>query len=193
MANRIIIVQMFLTSFINKNDSSPGFTLVELITALAVMSVALAISVSLFGNNIQLSTELRNNRVAAEIAETQLSLLYSHPSQYHWAFDNPGEDGLFLITPLSDSQLVQSGILLPDTVLATKRAQEKSSVLHRSFRWMAWGRVPSETSDYIEITLSVHWRLSGRPKMLALTSRMPKYIFYDTENSLSEEEEIVSP
>lgn len=158
----------------DKNKRGAGFTLVELVTALAVMSAALAISVSLFGNNIQLSRELRNNRVASEIAETQLALLCAHPEEYDWSFDSPGADGLFLITPRPDSQLVQSGTLLPDTELATKRAQEKTVTLHRSFQWHAWGRLPSQSSTYVEVTISVHWRLSGRPKLMTLTSSIPR-------------------
>lgn len=170
-------------SLFYNNKAAAGFTLLELITALAVISVALAISVSLFGNNLQRSKELRNNRVAAEIAETQLSVLCAHPGEYVWSFDETGEDGLFPILPNENSTLAASGALLPDTILATKKAQDKTATLHRFFYWQAWGRIPSETADYLEVTLSVHWRLSGRPRMLALTSCVPRSLFQSLDQA----------
>lgn len=152
-----------------------GFTLVEVIVALTIISVALSVFIALFISAVRLAAESRDNTIASEVAEAYLSMLSTHPDAFHWQMDTCNEHGLFEITCEPNSPLSSSMSLQPTTVLATRNAQERIISLYNKFHCKAWGRLSSPDAASYEITVSVSWFTQGRQRLFALTSSIPRY------------------
>ena len=151
-----------------------GFTLVELIVALTVVSVALSALIAMFNAGLGLARESRNRMIAAEIAEFQLNAISVTPNMFLWHREMPGETGLFPITLGYDDPPAGNITPTPDVRLASRGAQERNETLYKQFRWQAWGRLPAPDAQSYEITVSVRWRERGRQRTVALTSSIPR-------------------
>lgn len=64
-----------------RGDASRGFTLVEVLIALAVLAIALAAVMRALGQGIDLSAGLRDRNVALWVAQNRLAL---HQIQHDW-------------------------------------------------------------------------------------------------------------
>ncbi len=153
-----------------------GFTLVELIVALTVVSVALSALIAMFNAGLGLARESRNRMIAAEIAEFQLHAIGVTPDMFLWHREAPGETGLFPVTLGYDDPTAGNITPTPDVRLAARGAQERNETLYRQFRWQAWGRLPSLDAQSYEITVAVRWRERGRRRTVALTSSIPRHL-----------------
>ena len=74
-----------------------GFTLIELITALTVLAVALAGLVAMFGISLETAREARMKTLAAEMAATQLAEIQATPESFLWKYDQANTATLFPI------------------------------------------------------------------------------------------------
>lgn len=153
---------------------SAGFTLVEVILAFTILSVALGIFVSMFLAAVRLAAECRDRTIAIELAETYLNVLGSAPNAYTWQTSKKNADGLFEITGGEGASGTSSIPPLPDTALASRSAQERITSLYHKFRCRTWGRLPSADAQAYEVTVSVSWYTQGRPICLTLTSSVPR-------------------
>jgi len=154
----------------------PGFTLVEVILAFTILSVALGIFISMFLIAVRLAAECRDKTIAAEIAETYLNVISSKPEAYRWPSEASEADGLFEIVEEPGTSGMSSIPPLPDTTLATRSAHERIISLYHKFRCKAWGRLPSADAQAYEVTVCVSWYTQGRPIRFALTSSIPRML-----------------
>lgn len=151
-----------------------GFTLVELIVALTVVSAAMSALIMMFNAGLGLANQARNRAIAAELASGQLALLSASPRTFLWREDAADASGLFPINLSAEDPPAGNPVQGPEVRLASLPAQEKSDALYQRFRWKAWGRAIQDANVY-EIVVSVHWLEGGRPHMLAMTSAIPRH------------------
>lgn len=72
-------------------DTSRGFTLVEVLVALAVLAIALAAVMRALGQGIDLSAGLRDRNVALWVAQNRLAL---HQIQHDWPAQDTTEGSI---------------------------------------------------------------------------------------------------
>lgn len=157
--------------------ASSAFTLIELIVALAVVSVAATVFISLFTSSISLAQSTRNRTLAASLAEAQLHDLLHYPGRFVWDF--PSGAGLmdpFLIRLSEDEPKAGNAFDAPAILPADPSAVERESALPGRFRWQAMGRLPSLNAAFYEVTVVVQWEEAARPQLLTLTSSIPKFM-----------------
>lgn len=160
--------------YCSKREGRPGFTLVEIIVALTMVSVALSIFIAMFVSAVRLAAESRDKTIALEVAETYLHLLNTSPDAFCWQTNTPNEHGLFAIDCEKTGPLHSGMPPLPETNLATRNAHERILSLYNKFRCKAWGRLPSPDAASYEITVSVSWYTQGRPYLFALSSSIAR-------------------
>lgn len=168
----------------------PGFTLVEVILAFTILSVALGIFVSMFLAAVRLAAENRDRTIAAEIAETYLNVIASKPEAYKWPSEANNADGLFEIVEEAGASGMSSIPPLPETTLATRSAHERIINLYHKFRCKAWGRLPSADAQAYEVTVCVAWYTQGRPIRFALTSSVPRMLIEETPSAAVSNSEV---
>lgn len=149
-----------------------GFTLVEVIIALGVLSIATAVLISMLGRGVALGDHSRHRTVAANIGESILAEIQARPNAFVWpSFEDLASGELVEITP-EGAQPGTRG----HTVTPPPGAQQAGSqaTFYEGFRWLAHGRRPAEDDQYLELTVSLYWNEAGREYSLALTSAYPR-------------------
>lgn len=167
-------------------SSARGFTLVELIVALTVVSAAMSVLISMFGSGMDLAAETRNRSVAAELAEMQLALINASPHLFLWRIEAQDATGLFPISAGTDDPKSGNLVQAPEVRMASRRAQERNDAFYHQFRWKAWGHLAYPESQAYEVTVSIHWRNHGRLRTLAITSSVPRYKVGGSNATVSE-------
>ena len=151
-----------------------GFTLIEMIVALAVMSVASWIIVGLFTASMNLGEQARNERLAAEIAEEALVSICAEPHAYRWGEgDNPRTE-LLPIMPANISEVQPLPATAPATLPANRNAAARNRGEYEQFNWQAYGQLPGENAAYYEVTVVVRWQDNGRDRVFALTQALSR-------------------
>jgi len=151
-----------------------GFSLLELLVALAVISVAGTVYVSFYSSSLGLAKTARNRAVAASLAEEHLSAILRHPEHFLW--QKPAEPGVeqFPIALADDDPKAGNPVERPAAMPADEAADRNQAAVYDAFRWKAYGRLPSLTAAYYEVTGVIHWEEAGREQLLSLTSAVPR-------------------
>jgi prepilin-type N-terminal cleavage/methylation domain-containing protein len=149
-----------------------GFTLLELLVALTVASVAAAVFVSMFSACIGLSRANGNMAAAAELAETQLAAILRAPHDFVW--DNSGGTARI---PLATHEKEPPGgypVQPPAVTLVTREAQQRLAARYGQFRWAAFAELSAPDAAAYEVTVVIRWMDAGRPQTLTLTSAIAR-------------------
>ena len=150
---------------------SSGFTLVEMLGALAVAGVAAFIVISLFSWSLALGQESRRQAVAANMASELLTRMHRASDEFVW----PELDGLsageHVPVETSDAFEVEAG--RPQVMPTVARLREAESAFREAFQWEAFVRWPDEDANYLELTVAVYWEARGRERVYTLTSALP--------------------
>ncbi|MBI2423786.1 MAG: prepilin-type N-terminal cleavage/methylation domain-containing protein [Candidatus Hydrogenedentes bacterium] len=151
--------------------SRQGFSLLELLVALAVLGVATTIFIRLYSLSTDFARVARNRTVAAAIAEEQLARLRMNPDQFQWQIPEPVSSEVFGILvpeePPAGNEAAPGKAMPPEL-----KAKEDTETLYQSFRWKAFGRIPEPNAAFVEVTVAVYWTQSGRPESLALSTAL---------------------
>ncbi len=152
-----------------------GFTLIELIVALAIISIAGTVFVSMYLSSMEMGRTARNRTIAARLADDQLNTLLRHPEQFQW--NVPAEPNVdpFPVTLPDGQSSGKTAVGQPSVMPLNQNAFRREEALYDNFHWTAQGRFPNLNSAFCEVTVVVHWMESGRPRMLALTSAIPRF------------------
>lgn len=151
-----------------------GFTLIELIVALTVISVATTILIRLYMASTDLGIQAQYRELAASVAESQLAQMVSEPANFVWEHDRPDGAGLFRVKEDADDPRAGRKVLLPEVLLPYDASFERQTNVYDKFRWAAYGRVPSAASSIVEVTVDVHWKHAGKTEHIALTGAVPR-------------------
>lgn len=150
-----------------------GFTLIEILVALAVLSAATFIYIELFVSSLELGRGNRNAAIASAAAEAELFALTQAPERYLWHWDPADPDALFPIQRAEDDPKAGNLVTAPAVMPVRDAPHAREQELYRGFRWHAHGQL-AETGRYFEVTVSVHWQEQGRERLLALTGAVPR-------------------
>ena len=145
-----------------------GFTILETLTALMVMGIALSIFLALFRASVTMMQDSRGDRVAASIAEEQLGLILVRPGSYDWAgFEDLAAGERHHLATLESAE--------PPLAMPTQeRLYHREKNLYENCAWEAYARAPSAEAGYVEISVHVLWSLDGRDRRFVLTSCLPR-------------------
>lgn len=152
-----------------------GFTLIELIVALAIISIAGTVFVSMYLSSMEMGRTARNRTIAARLADEQLNTLLRHPEQYQWNLPAEPNGESFPVTLAGSPSSSKNAVGQPSVMPLNQNAFRREETLYSNFHWTAQGRFPNLNSAFCEVTVVVHWVESGRPQMLALTSALPRF------------------
>jgi prepilin-type N-terminal cleavage/methylation domain-containing protein len=151
-------------------QGNAGFTLIEILVALAVMGVATTLIISLYANSVSLGQLDRSRRAAYTVAEALLADVSLNPSAYTWPDANA----------LASGELAQIGITNPDSAylpatlppLALAHTREKE--LYERFSTSAYARGSDAAPQLVEVTVVVTWTEKGSHKTASLSTAMPR-------------------
>jgi len=154
---------------------SGGFTLVELLTALAVLGIATTVFLELFTASQSLAKNARTHTIAAELAEEHLVLMQTHPEWFVWPnyLDHPVGERI-PIRVRETSPIEANFVEAPSAVLASRRAFNRERALYNDYTWEAFAVLRQESDNHVQITVTVSWLLDGRVRKFALTSAVPR-------------------
>lgn len=154
-----------------------GFTLLEVIVALAIIGFATQIFISLFNSSVELGVTARNRAIAARIAEDQLNAITRAPADFTWALpeDGPG-DALFPVRLGPDDPPAGNAPDLPAAMPPAEDAFRREEATLRKFRWQAFARLPNPNAAHYEVTVAVRWKEAARDQVVALTSAVPRAV-----------------
>ncbi len=146
-----------------------GFTLVEVLAALAVISVAITVIITLFVASVTLAKTNRSRKVAAAFAQEQLELLQRQPGLFEWpTLDTPGQ--LMSVTATSGTATLSA----PEAMPAVEAAAQREEAFYDAFTWEAFARLPRADAAHVELTVVVRWAPQTRGSAFILTSAMPR-------------------
>ena len=146
-----------------------GFTLLELLTSLIVVSVAVTLFMGMFTASLAMAKQNAMQRIAAGLAEERLTEILIHPNQYRWPdFSRESTEALLPLTEVL-------GRSEPPNAMPTERsANDRVRIRYEDVTWQAFTRLPAPDADYAEIIVEVTWTQHGRLRTLALTSALPR-------------------
>ncbi len=153
-------------------NAPDGFTLLELLVALTVVSVAAAMFVGMFNASLGLSRSNSNVAVATELAETQLAALLRAPQDFVWTPVKGSPD--LLVTANEPEPPGGYPVQAPAVTLVTKEAQQQLVKRYAQFRWAAHARLAAPDAAAYEVTVSIRWSDAQRPQTLTLTSAVAR-------------------
>jgi prepilin-type N-terminal cleavage/methylation domain-containing protein len=157
-------------------DGVGGFTLVEVIVALAVVGVGVTVVLSLYTNSLAINRSNRNHSIAAALAEEQLAHLRCNPGGYDWAGVLESEEGALAelkLKPMEGGAATQ-GFKAPAVVPDGAPGSAPERQLYEDFTWQAYVRSAARETPYIEVIMVVRWREAQRPREFALASYVPR-------------------
>lgn len=159
------------TERLRTGGDSPGFTLVEMLAALAVAAVAAFIMLSLFSWSLVLGQESRRHSMAAGMASELLTRMHRAPDEFVWpGLDDvsPGER-----VPVEASDAFEADAGLPAAMPTVSRLRDAEIAFREAFQWEAFARRPDDDANYVELTVAVYWQAQGRERVYTLTSALP--------------------
>ena len=163
-----------------KSARRRGFTLVEILVALAVMSVAVSVFLSLFTASLDLAQSNRNKTIAASLAEEQMAALLRAPNQYDWHLQKASSGELVEITAAASNGENDGRFTPPGVLPVLPQASTREEILYAKFSWHAYCRLPRADANYLEVTVAVRWSEEGRARVVTLTSSASRMLVAST-------------
>lgn len=155
-------------------QSRNGFSLIELIMALAVVSVAATLGASLLQQSLSLGRSARNRVIASHLAEEQMNVLLRHPDRFQWPAAEEFEKAQFPIVNPGCDKNGYSLLDRPSAAPLDTRARNRDNVLYDGFRWKAFGHFPAPEAPYCEVSVEIRWKEAGDTRAFVLTSALPR-------------------
>lgn len=147
-----------------------GFTLIEILVALAVLSVATTVIMSLFSSSVSLGQRDRSRRAAYSLAEQRLSSVAINSAAYEWPDAEMLSSGELIEIPVSAEDRLTSN--LPTTLPIYPTAHEREQNFHERFTTNVYVRAAGVAGVY-EVTAVVRWQQDGRDQSISLTTTIP--------------------
>lgn len=145
-----------------------GFTLLEVLASLMVLSAATAIYIMLYSGSLSLAESGRSQKAAALVAEEHLTEILNHPAAYQWPDGRIQEPGkTYPLVPVAKEAP-------PNAMPTDERQFEREKNFYERFTWEVHARLPSVDANYFEVIVVVTWREDGRERYFTLTSCVPR-------------------
>lgn len=139
-----------------------GFTLLEMLVALTVISVGVAVFVGLFDMALTLSRNARDRSACLDIARSVLDDVARNPGDYEW----PEGDGLQQVA-LPAEKKVQADP--PRVLLPGEAAKKRMEARHSRHAWRLYAQTPADNPLPVrEVTVVV--QAGGTSPAVVLTA-----------------------
>ncbi len=154
-----------------------GFTLLELLTALAVLGIAVTVFFQLFLASKSLAESSLTHEVAADLAREYLASIRAHPEQFDWPnFDVAAVGESQDLSAAEGSDLDDVFAQPPAAMPTVRRPYDRERSLYQDFSWAASARLPEASARYVEVTVEIAWTTKGHPRVFALTTALPRSV-----------------
>ncbi len=153
-----------------RRSRGSGFTLVEILVALAVTSVGITVFLSLYSSSVNLAQTSRNQSVAASLAEEQLQALRQHPGAFQWPEPDAAAGTLVEVTAKDTSDPEWRSFKPPSVLPTNPRQSAREKDVYSAFSWQAFATNSAANPGQLDLTVVVRWTEAGRPRLLALTT-----------------------
>jgi prepilin-type N-terminal cleavage/methylation domain-containing protein len=152
-----------------------GFTLIEVLVAFSIISVATWILFSLFFHSLRIDKDSRSLKVAAELAREQLVDVQTNPGNYIWPKAAKLASGEAVVVTPREGGNNQGALTAtaPTALPAVQVAGEKEQTFYGGFKVITYAKGPAE-GGCVEITVVVRWVNAGKTKDVALTASVPR-------------------
>ena len=160
------------TGLTGRNQGPEGFTLLELLVALTVVSVAMAVFIGMFNAGLGLQRSNANLTVATELAESHLAAITAAPCDYLWNSD--GKSARFSVTTRDPEPAGGYPVRPPEMTLVTREAQQRLSARYGGFHWSAFAELAAPDAPAYALSVVIRWDEGGRPQALTLTSAVAR-------------------
>lgn len=143
-----------------------GFTLLEMLVALTVISVAVAVFVGLFDMALTLSRNARDRSACLDIARAVLDDVARNPGDYPW----PDGDGLqqAALPAKKKAQADPPRVLLPG-----EAAKKRMEARHGRYAWRLFVQKPAPDNPLPVREVTVVVRAGGTSPAVVLTAWLP--------------------
>lgn len=159
-----------------RGPAATGFTLIEVMVALAILSVAVTVLATTIVSGVELAKSNRSDRVAAAAAEAQMTRLLHWPDRVAWPTAeelNSGEPVELLLVEEID-QIGPRPIEKPNVMATDRRAQRLEAGFYDRYSWEAYVRAPGPDAPYLELTVLIRWKERGQFDYFALTQAIAR-------------------
>ncbi|MDZ4860970.1 MAG: prepilin-type N-terminal cleavage/methylation domain-containing protein [Candidatus Hydrogenedentes bacterium] len=146
-----------------------GFTLIELLVSFAVLAMALTLLVSMFGNSLDLGSEIRHRRAAANIADEVLTEMRLNPASFTWPTPN---DQLLNVAKGGEAGMVEAPAVSAITIMGDDHVKQ----FYRDFKWRTYVRAAAPDSPVCELTVVVFWTDKSKSQRYTLTTLAPRSV-----------------
>lgn len=153
-----------------------GFTLFEILVAVAVLGVGITFFVSLFTSSKTLAQSCQNQTVAVSLAQEKLQEIVSNPAQYDWRIESlaPGKQVEITVRQPANADSAtpakRQPITPPSLMPVEPSASRREEAFYDKFSWQAYMRLPQADAAYAELTVVIRWQEQGQDKVFALSS-----------------------
>ena len=157
-----------------------GFTLIEILTALAIVSIASSLFISMFASSVALAKMSRCRRIAVHVAEAQLSDLLLDAGRYDWPrIDELEVDEWVPVRPALPVGRQAAGPGTPVLLsylpqCADARSDRRDKALYKRFSCETFACIPRKGALYFEVIAVVRWTHAGNEHVYVLTSCVPR-------------------
>ena len=152
-----------------------GFTLLELLTALAVIGIAATIFLRLFSSSTSLAATSLSHEVAVNLAEEYLAAIQSNPERFAWPdLEDTASGKIQPIKPIENGEIEENFTAPPAAMPTIRRAYNRDRSLYRDFSWAAFVVLPEGNAQYVEVFVEISWTHEDRLRRFSLASVVPR-------------------
>lgn len=150
-----------------------GFTLLEVLTSIVVLSVATSVFVQLYRSSLTFEQTSRSHRIAAKLAEEFLAEIRTTPGAFDWPTLEGAAPGTLLSVPVANDG-VESFSMPPATIARSPRAARRAKAQYNDFSRQAFVRVPPSNQPYVDLIVEIAWLDGHRQRAFALSGVLPR-------------------
>jgi len=154
-----------------RGHGGAGFTLLEILVALGVISVASWILISLFTSSLFFANSARTHRAAVGLAEEQLDRLVRHPEQFEGWPAEPGQAPLKLKGTDAEAPYPVDA---PSVKTLDPASGRREQSFYEAFTWQPFAVLPNPEAKHLEVVAVVRWSIEGKDYSFSLTSAVPR-------------------
>ncbi len=152
-----------------------GFTLLELLTALAVLGVASTVFLRLFSISTSLAATSLSHEVAVNLAEEYLTAIQSNPERFTWPdLEDAASGKVQPIQPKENGEIKESFTSPPAAMPTVRRAYNRDRSFYNDFSWAAFAVLPEDNAQYVEVIVEISWTDEGSLRRFSLASVVPR-------------------
>ncbi len=149
-----------------------GFTLVEVLAALAILSSATYIMVSMFQASRGMARENALRSIAGSVAREHLVSVTQQPEMLAWPDLRPGVLQEVMASEAASPDVL--GVPIPSTMPSVRSANRVQQNLYDAFSTNTYVLLPSANATFVEVISKAEYQHKGRTYAVAMTSALPR-------------------